>query len=309
MKAFLLFIALCSGWSSFAQTTEKNKSQYADILVDAFLDTRHTRAEDFYGGTGRIYPIPLNPDIVLGNNKYFLSLPKGTFVTVGFTDNEIIDFPGQDDIFISEIGCSGERADVYISSDEENFVYLGEVDDCRTSSLDIGKIDFKGPVRYIKVMGKDSKGGSPGFDLVSIKGLPYSNKEVYAPIDSIVNYVDDTVASDKKFILENVLFESNSSVLLPSSFESLDELAAHLSSNEQLNIKISGHTDNVGSEEDNLKLSESRAQSVVQYLIDHGIAAERLSYEGFGETSPIKTNTTAAGRAINRRVEFEIVKH
>ncbi|RLD49635.1 MAG: flagellar motor protein MotB, partial [Bacteroidetes bacterium] len=71
---------------------------------------------------------------------------------------------------------------------------------------------------------------------------------------------------------------------------------------------ISGHTDNVGSTEHNIKLSENRARSVYNFLIETGIAPERLQYKGYGETLALENNETEAGKAKNRRTEFKIVE-
>lgn len=107
-------------------------------------------------------------------------------------------------------------------------------------------------------------------------------------------------------VLENVLFESNSDVLLPSSDHDLQSLYAFLTSNPTIAIEIQGHTDNVGEEADNMDLSTRRAQSVYQYLIDLGIAPGRLSAKGYGESTPIASNDIEAGRALNRRTAFVI---
>ena len=107
-------------------------------------------------------------------------------------------------------------------------------------------------------------------------------------------------------ILKNVFFETGSAELLPVSLTELNRLRDLLERYPQLAIQINGHTDNVGQPEDNLNLSESRAQSVYRYLIDQGIAAERLTFKGYGETKPIASNETKGGRQQNRRTEFVI---
>ena len=76
--------------------------------------------------------------------------------------------------------------------------------------------------------------------------------------------------------------------------------------NESLEIEIHGHTDNQGEEDYNQTLSENRAKAVYNYLIGKGIAKERLSYKGFGESKPIATNDTKEGRQLNRRTEYVI---
>ena len=111
----------------------------------------------------------------------------------------------------------------------------------------------------------------------------------------------------KPIILRNVFFDTGSAVLRPESFIELDRLRALLVDNPGLRIQINGHTDNVGSDQDNLTLSDNRAKAVYNYLIDTGIEAERLKYKGYGETQSIDTNETPLGRQKNRRTEFVIL--
>lgn len=107
-------------------------------------------------------------------------------------------------------------------------------------------------------------------------------------------------------VLENVLFQTNQSTLLKGSFVTLDKLVEQLKENKQLKIEIGGHTDNVGDESQNQKLSEERAKEIVIYLISKGIDKTRLSFKGFGSTQPIVSNETEEGRKKNRRVTFSI---
>jgi outer membrane protein OmpA-like peptidoglycan-associated protein/tetratricopeptide (TPR) repeat protein len=109
-------------------------------------------------------------------------------------------------------------------------------------------------------------------------------------------------------VLNNVFFETNKWELKPESMIELDRLVALLKGNPEKKIEIGGHTDNVGSDEANLTLSNNRAQSVVDYLIKKGIATTRLTAKGYGETMPIATNDTDAGRAKNRRTEFKVIE-
>jgi outer membrane protein OmpA-like peptidoglycan-associated protein len=109
-------------------------------------------------------------------------------------------------------------------------------------------------------------------------------------------------------VLNNVFFETNKWELKPESMIELDRLVALLKGNPEKKIEIGGHTDNVGSDEANLTLSNNRAQSVVDYLIKKGIATTRLTAKGYGETMPIATNDNDAGRAKNRRTEFKVIE-
>jgi len=114
-------------------------------------------------------------------------------------------------------------------------------------------------------------------------------------------------AADKTIVLHNVFFSTGSSELLPSSDPELKILYRTLVDHPDMKIEIRGHTDNVGDDAYNQQLSEARAKSVFQYLVDRGIDTGRLSYKGFGETQPIASNDTEQGRKQNRRTEFFVV--
>ncbi|MGB2248537.1 MAG: OmpA family protein [Alcanivorax sediminis] len=104
----------------------------------------------------------------------------------------------------------------------------------------------------------------------------------------------------------NIGFELNSAKITASSRPTLDKLADSLNAQTDFNVEIAGHTDSSGSAEYNESLSDKRANSVREYLIEKGVAAERLTSRGYGEIDPVASNETAAGRAMNRRVEFRV---
>lgn len=107
--------------------------------------------------------------------------------------------------------------------------------------------------------------------------------------------------------LSNLHFQTGKSLIQPESFATLDKLAEYMKRKPQMNIRIEGHTDNQGSDASNIVLSEQRAESVQKYLISKGVAATRISSEGKGASQPIADNTSAAGRAKNRRTEIHII--
>lgn len=115
-----------------------------------------------------------------------------------------------------------------------------------------------------------------------------------------------TPVAGKPIILHNVFFETASAALRRESAAELDRLVALLSEHPALRIQISGHTDNVGDDGSNQNLSGQRAKAVYNYLVEKGIAAERLRSKGFGESQPVATNETNEGRARNRRTEFVV---
>lgn len=107
-------------------------------------------------------------------------------------------------------------------------------------------------------------------------------------------------------VLKNIFFETNKFQLDPKSQAELDKVVQLLNDNPTLKIEISGYTDNVGKPSDNLSLSNNRAKSVVAYLINKGIASQRLVAKGYGETKPVADNTTEEGKAKNRRTELKV---
>lgn len=109
-------------------------------------------------------------------------------------------------------------------------------------------------------------------------------------------------------ILDVVLFETGAATILPASFPLLEEVAGILLNNPQVKqVRVEGHTDDRGDDKMNLTLSQARAACVRAWLIQHGVAEDRLVSEGYGETRPIDNNKTKPGQAKNRRVEFNIV--
>ncbi len=111
----------------------------------------------------------------------------------------------------------------------------------------------------------------------------------------------------EKMLLTNVFYEVDSWKLKKESISELNNLAGLLKSNKDLIVEIGGYTDSTGTAEYNLQLSEKRALSVVNYLIETGIHQSRLLYKGYGNTSPIGDNITSEGRRMNRRTEVKII--
>lgn len=117
-----------------------------------------------------------------------------------------------------------------------------------------------------------------------------------------------SIQGDKIVILEKVYFATNKSIILEKSNSILNQVAAVLKANPQITkVRVEGHTDDRGDDNYNMGLSQRRANSVRQFLINNGIAEERLESVGYGETKPIDTNNTSSGRDSNRRVEFTIL--
>ncbi len=112
--------------------------------------------------------------------------------------------------------------------------------------------------------------------------------------------------ADSLITLNDLLFETNSFKLKGEHFFALDSIATFLKSHPTLEVKVSGHTDSTGTERRNVALSTRRAEVVAQYLIDKGATLDRVSFEGYGSSQPIRENSMEEGRSKNRRVEILI---
>jgi len=107
-------------------------------------------------------------------------------------------------------------------------------------------------------------------------------------------------------VVYGIYFDPDSASLKPESESTLEEILAVLQAQPALRLQVAGYTDSTNTDAYNLKLSQQRAEAVVKWLVDHGVAAARLAANGFGESQPVADNTTAAGRALNRRVELVV---
>ena len=125
-----------------------------------------------------------------------------------------------------------------------------------------------------------------------------------------VNYQTVKEKFDHNMILtlHNLHFAFDSYKLLPNSIKLIKPIARYLKNHPNVNVKILGHTDSIGSQKYNYILSHHRANAVKNALIKMGISKDRMTIHGYGEDKPVSTNKTAVGRAQNRRVEFKIIK-
>jgi len=116
------------------------------------------------------------------------------------------------------------------------------------------------------------------------------------------------IITDKKIRLRRQIhFETGAATILPDSSSILEEVLDAMLAKNVAKLRIEGHTDDIGGEAKNLQLSQDRANAVMQWLIEHGVAADKLEAVGYGDSKPVAPNLTSRGRALNRRVEFDIL--
>jgi len=111
----------------------------------------------------------------------------------------------------------------------------------------------------------------------------------------------------RSYKLDRVYFDFGKATLRPESFPELEELVDFMKNRETIRIEIAGHTDNVGKDTDNLKLSQQRAETIRNYVLKKGIQPARIIAKGYGATLPIADNSTEEGRQKNRRTEVKIL--
>ncbi len=149
--------------------------------------------------------------------------------------------------------------------------------------------------------------------LVEAKGYLFGSKHFYLKELEEETYFDvfldlSPIRKGAQVVLNNIFFDTGKWELKEESFAELEVLVRYLTQNPSMKIQLQGHTDDVGSETDNLELSQNRAEAVQNFLQERGIAPERLLAKGFGESQPQVENSSEENRSINRRTEFKVVE-
>lgn len=235
------------------------------------------------------------PEEVLASPNYnpsiddeYLSLGCGGELVVRFTDNALGDVEGPD-IFVFEIGPAVESTSLAISKDGKTWIEVGDI------SGGVAAIDIKGTANpfdtysFLKLVDKRAGcfGEWPGAD-----------------IDAIA-----AIGAGRRVTLDaSLLFDVGKSVLKPVATNTLRDLAMEINAIPNARVVLEGHTDSDGSEAYNQALSEARAESVKQFLIESGGVESAVVHAlGYGETHPIAPNDTPLNKARNRRVEALII--
>jgi outer membrane protein OmpA-like peptidoglycan-associated protein len=192
-----------------------------------------------------------------------------------------------------------------------------------TGALQLGSdgIIYVSPysVEYLGVIKNPNKKGSEcNFEEKAIHlkgaktqlGLPTFMQTYFEETENLLKI---TTKNKKPVVLgeaftKDILFDFDKFSIKPAYFKELDDLAEYMKAVDNVNIDIVGHTDNEGTDQKNLLLSQNRAKALRDYLVKKGITPQRINHKGFGETTPVAPNTTPEGRALNRRIEFTLKK-
>ncbi len=192
-----------------------------------------------------------------------------------------------------------ERAKLeYVAKGGERFVVIGNFYDNRSTK------STRLPFRY----GKSTMLSNSAYyfvDDVSVKPIDSLKQNVVLITNK---FKRDTIELNTDYVLKNITFEFDSHVLLRQSFVELDKVIEYLKLQPEVNVRLSGHTDFIGSDEYNLAVSRSRARSVADYFGSKGILSQRIVSYGFGKSRPNMLGKSDEERRINRRVEIRFVK-
>jgi OmpA-OmpF porin, OOP family len=207
-------------------------------------------------------------------------------LTLAFADNALVDLPGPD-LFVFEVGPAVEPTALSISADGQAWTQVGLISG-GTAEVDIaGFVPAGAAFRFVRLtdLGTDCGGDFPGADVDAVGAIGSATK---LSLDA------------------SVLFDSGKFDLKPAAEPILAAAADQIRLTTDPQITVEGHTDSVGSDADNMVLSQNRADQVLAYLVGQGFDPASLRASAFGETQPIADNDTDAGREKNRRVEIVV---
>ncbi len=237
------------------------------------------------------------------------------------------DFPIDNPLYFEAVALMNQALDKLPRNSNQSFVTVSGRVNCGCSKAISGYVVFEDINTKLNV-GRCGITSDGYYCIVLPTGKTYSyyidSKDFY-PLSRIIDFTSSAQALNYKdnitlvsyeemkeqqvsVRINNIFFDFNESKLKSESYLELDRLFKLLYDNYDLNIEISGHTDNVGSDEYNMNLSNARANAVKEYLVAKGISENRIISKGYGKSKPVATNETDEGRQLNRRVEFTILK-
>jgi OOP family OmpA-OmpF porin len=253
------------------------------------------------------------------DGKFGTQIPETNSYTISAAADGFL--PGEQTFTVPKItNDTTLKADIFLTPVAKKLVITGTLFNAKTNQQIPGKVDIlikpdrKSSLSLDATSGKYEQTISRlGWYVFTASADGYLNAT-----DSVdINSQSASVTKDLYLLpievgltvrLKNIYFDFDKTTLKQESFTELNKVVDFLKRNSKIEIEISGHTDSKGSDDYNLTLSQGRSQSVVDYVISQGIDGSRLTAKGYGEGKPVESNDTEAGRAVNRRVEFTILK-
>jgi outer membrane protein OmpA-like peptidoglycan-associated protein len=277
---------------------------YYDIFMTRRLDDSWTKWSE---------PVNLGPNInTPGWDGYFTIPASGDYSYLVSTDNSL----GYGDIFRVKVSETVKPKPVALIK--------GQVFNIKTSEFIEAEITYFDLETNDEIGTASSNPNSGSYQISLPAGHKYSyfaKKDGFYSVSENIDLTDMGAYTEftrdlylapiiigQSVRLNNIFFDYDKSEILGGSVYELDRLAAIMHENPKIVIQIAGHTDNAGSDAYNQKLSEDRARAVYMYIKSKDIGDDRVSSVGFGESRPIASNDTEEGRALNRRVEFVIIR-
>jgi OOP family OmpA-OmpF porin len=337
------------GFDIWYAVLDANGTPGVSMNIGDAINTPQDEQAPYYHEASKALIFSSNGRIGMGGYDFFQS--KGAIGN--FSAPENFGYPVnsvKDDIyFTSRGGAKNILEDVLLSSDRDaacclELFYLKKIRPLKQLNGRIVSCDPSKPLSGATVTITDAVSGKTVYTATTGTDGSYSfTLEDHLPVkvkaaakDFIANSVDVSVPADPEeervnypdlclqpeppkvnetFVVKNVYYDFNKADLQPESYPALDEIVRMLNTYPSMIIELSAHTDNIGSNNYNQKLSEARAQSVVAYLISKGIDESRLKAKGYGETMPIEPNKkengsdNPEGREKNRRTEFKVLEN
>ncbi len=287
-----LFVVKRSGGKNVVENLgEPMNSEGDDFGIFLFRADRGFFTSNREGGKGDddIYTF-VNEDPDLRVVNYYL---QGITYAADTSGNRVLPYTK-----VTLLDASGEVMQDYVTGNDGKFLFRVYENEDYTL---VGEIDGY----LVERQPFTTKG--KGVDPATLKDLVTN-----ITLDTVM--ILDRLKLHQRFVLENIYYEFDEWYITPQAATELDKLAQILRDNPEIRIELSSHTDSVGTVEYNVELSQKRAESAVRYLVQQGIAPDRMIAKGYGELRPIARNTNPdgtdnrEGRAKNRRTEFEIIE-
>lgn len=276
------------------------------------LDIFYVRREGDSWSEPKNIGVPINTDAdelgifvsAEGSLAYFSSRQEGDWNIFGFElyvearPESVVIVKGNLEDEYGE-GVEGASVDVTYGEDGKKQSFRVNGNDGRFAAV------VKTGKKQDVMLSVKQEGKAPEAKLISKETLATVGKET-ASLEAGAMKVE-ALEEGKTYELEDILYATSSAIASKSSALILSSFADFMLENPTVKVKIVGHTDDVGDEEDNRLLSEKRANNVMKALIERGVPATRLQAEGLGESQPRASNDTPEGRALNRRTEFKVL--